>query len=135
MALLNKDKNYIKLNIDGTYDIYADINERLKEKNSLITFDAVVSKYTEIVNSLLRDEERIYYDAVEWQKEYYAWDNEMQNFIYDYKAKNGASSYPLIEQYFDNVADIIPKVIQSGFIVFNADTVQKIYELSKEYGI
>lgn len=131
MALLNKEENYIKVNNDGSYDIYENAIEREKVK-SAPSHEVIVSKYQGILETLDADEERKYYDITNWQEEYYAWSNEMQRYIYDYQMKKGAGEYPLMTQYFENIKDTIPNIIQSGSIEIKTDTTKEIYELSKE---
>ena len=131
MALLNQSEEYIKLNTNGSYDIYASLEDRENVKNST-PFEIIKNKYQEIIETYISDEERQYYDATAWQQEYWAWDEEYQRYLYDAQLAKGATAYPLMEQYYPDIAKTIPNIIQSGSIVVEAETGEEIYEIAKE---
>ena len=131
MALLNQNEEYIKLNTNGSYDIYASQEDREKVKNST-PFEIIKNKYQEIIDSYLADEERQYYDSKAWQQEYWAWDEEYQRYLYDIQLAKGAGEYPLMAQYYPDIANSVPNIIQSGSIVVEAETGEEIYEIAKE---
>ena len=131
MALLNQSEEYIKLNTNGSYDIYASLEDRENVKNST-PFETIKNKYQEIIDTYISDEERQYYDSTAWQQEYWAWDAEYQRYLYDVQLAKGATSYPLMEQYYPDIAKTVPNIIQSGSIVVEAETGEEIYEIAKE---
>lgn len=131
MALLNDKEEYIKLNTNGDYDIYATQQNRENVKNSTSPV-TIKSKYEQIITNLDNDEERKYYDAKAWQEEYALWRNEYQRYLYDIQLAKGATTYPLMKQYYTDIEDTIPNIIQSGSIVVEAETGKEIYEIAKE---
>lgn len=131
MALLNEKEEYIKLNTNGDYDIYATQQDRENVKNST-PFEVIKQKYEQLINDLEADEERQYYDSQAWDTEYLGWRNEYQRYLYDIQLAKGATAYPLMEQYYPDIAKTVPNIIQSGSIVVKAETGKEIYEIAKE---
>ena len=131
MALLNQSEEYIKLNTNGSYDIYASQEDREKLKSST-PFETIKNKYREIIDNLFADEERQYYDSKAWEQEHQQWDKEYQRYLYDIELAKGATSYPLMEQYYPDIANSVPNIIQSGSIEIEAETGEEIYQIAKE---
>jgi len=118
MALLNQDKKYIKVNIDGSFDIYPTKEFRDKVKRAS-PFEIIKNKYEEIIRELREDYERQYYDTEAWNNEYISWTDEFNRYMYDYQLKKGGKEYPLIKEYYSDVSDSIPNILQSGSICVN----------------
>lgn len=131
MALLNQSEEYIKLNTNGSYDIYASLEDRENIKNAT-PFEIIKTKYQEIIDSYLADEERQYYDSTAWQQEFWSWDEEYKRYLYDIQLAKGATSYPLMAQHYPDIANSVPNIIQSGSIVVETETGAEIYEIAKE---
>lgn len=131
MALLNDKNEYIKVNTNGSYDIYATEKDRENIKTSTPS-EVIKAKYIQIIASLEADEERQYYDSHAWNVEYLDWRGEYNRYLYDIQLAKGATSYPLMEQYYPDIAKTVPNIIQSGSIVVEAETGEEIYEIAKE---
>lgn len=131
MALLNDKEEYIKLNTNGDYDIYATQEDRNNVKNST-PFEVIRQKYEELISDLDADEERQYYDSKAWDIEYSGWRDEYNRYLYDIQLAKGATSYPLMERYYPDIAKTVPNIVQSGSIVVEAETGEEIYEIAKE---
>ena len=131
MALLNQNEEYIKLNTNGSYDIYATQEDREKLKSST-PFETIKNKYREIIDNLFADEERQYYDSKAWEQEHQGWESEFQRYLYDVQLAKGAGEYPLMAQYYPDIANSVPNIIQSGSIVVETETGEQIYEIAKE---
>lgn len=131
MALLNNDNKYIKVEQDGHYTIYASEIDRDKEKNST-PFETIIAKYTEIVNALLADEERQYYDTANWSKEFNDWDAECNRYAYNHQIHKVGEEYPLMKEIYQDVENSIVNIIEEGSICQHTDTPEEMYQLAKE---
>lgn len=59
--------------------------------------------------------------------------DELHNYIIDVNDSKGAKhSYPIISEYFENVADSVPYIVDIGQIFIDEDDVATVYEISKE---
>lgn len=131
MALLNEKEEYIKLNTNGDYDIYASQEDREKVKHST-PYIVIKEKYEQLISDLDADEERQYYDSKAWDIEYSGWRDEYNRYLYDVQLAKGGTSYPLMAQYYPDIANSVPNIIQSGSIVIETETGEQIYEIAKE---
>ena len=131
MALTNSDDRYIRLLSDGTYLIYASKPDRDREKKAPMAKD-IISRYDEIIDSLLADEERQYYDTEAWDEEYSGWNNERQRYLYNLQNYNTGNDYPLMETLLHGVDDSIPKIIESGNLMVETRKANMMYTLAKD---
>ena len=128
MALINEKQKYIRLLPDGTYHIYPSEADRIREKNATKS-EVILAAYDNMITCLLADEERQYYDTKAWDAEYSGICSERLRYLYDLQNHIRGNSYPLIAQYFPDVADSIAVIIESGNLMINADN---LYPLAKE---
>lgn len=131
MALTNSQDRYIRLLSDGTYLVYASKADRDREKGAPKS-EVIISRYVEIIDSLLADEERQYYDTEAWDEEYSGWNNERQRYLYDLQNFNTGNDYPFMEALIPGVADSIPKIIESGNLLVETRKVEMMYTLAKD---
>lgn len=131
MALTNSDDRYIRLFPNGTYLIYESKADRDREKDAPKA-EAIISRYDEIIDSLLADEERQYYDTEAWDEEYSGWSNEKQRYLHDLQNYNTGDDYPLMEALIPSVAASIPKIIESGNLMVETRKADMMYTLAKD---
>lgn len=129
MALLTKTGNYIKINLDGSYLVYNTLNDRkieLKKINS----QTIINKYKQLLAKAIPDEERSYYDP-EAYKEYNIILDEFHQYMYNLYKNNITETYPIMHQYHKTVEKTIPKVIASGKLPLEAESLTEIYNKTK----
>lgn len=158
MALLNSNKNYIKLSIADSSQIectiYKTENERLLEKNSTPS-SVIVEKYRKLLESAkisankelqkeglekafsknaekLSDAEME--RAFQIMKKYSELHIEYHNYINDLQHETGAQhSYPLMKKYFSDVETSIPQKLATFRIpILDNSDIDSIYAELKE---
>lgn len=136
MALINSDGRYIKLDKDDNFEIYISKEAREQIKNSTPA-EVVLAKYTEIYTALHSEEyaEFRYYDPENywalvhsWEEEYQRYANHIQQGTY-----NELETYPLMAEYYPDVANSIPKIWVRGSLGETFSTATEAYEDAKLY--
>ena len=154
MALLNIQNKYIKLYINGEYEIYESIEDRNSNKNA-IYFEDVIKKYEELkenstqelnqyTNTLnLTDDDYKNNDKLDTLlkkdlklKHLVEYDInlniEYNNYLYALQCKNKKLySYPIMEKIYFNVKESIPHVIEAGVINLKGNSLEEIYNNAK----
>ena len=130
MALINNQGKYIKLYPNGVYEIYR--SEAAREKIKYST-DAkiIIKKYVTLLKELENQMERRYYDPSGFANEYDPLEAEYQRYRYNLVNHNATEEYPLMAQYYPDVADSIPDIIEAGTTIDRAENSQEIYTIAK----
>ena len=137
MALLNEDKKYIVVKQNGVYEVYPSKKARDAYKNAPKPED-IVKKYKELIKketfNVLKIKRTEDGEQIEnAQKHLDDLVAEYQIYIGDLNRFNGTKhKFPIISEYFENVKDSIPKIIEMGIINLKGVTVQEKYEYAKE---
>ena len=132
MALIIKNNNYLRIDGNGNYIIYKNKTARNKEKKSL----PILAKYNEILTELEKDtQEKAYYDP-EYLRTRLAWENELLLYKQSISCNINTNKFPLIEQYFPDINQTIPTIIQKGKIWVPQNlTQEEVYNFIKKYEI
>ena len=131
MALLNLANKYIKLNSDGTFEIYASKEARLRVKQCTDS-NTILEKYRAVARELEADVELRYFDPTGFAKKYDPWIAEYLRYDYNLSMHIVDGDYPLMAEYYPDVADSIPNIIESGSIDLSEDTADEIYNKAKQ---
>ena len=131
MALINLNGNYIKLNSDGKYTVYASAEARKKIKEST-PGATIISKYKELLADLLSQEEFIYYDPKSFNEVYQPLIEEYSRYENDFKYHVIGNSYPIMSEYYPDVADSIPEIVEGGRICRLNDSIEDAYIKAKK---
>ena len=131
MALINTSTgNYIKLALDGSYSIYASAHARLKEKEST-PGEVILLKYKELLEELLSQAEFEYYDPEGFSKIYLPLIEEATRYENDFKYRVVGNSYPIMAEFYPDVADSIPEIIEGGQIYRPNKSIEDAYIKAK----
>lgn len=130
MALINGQGKYIKLYENGKYEIYRSEAARKRTKSSTSS-DIIIKKYIELLHNLENQMERRYYDPSGFTSEYDPLEAEYQRYRYNLINHNTTEEYPLMAQYYPDVADSIPDIVEAGVTMDRAENSQEIYTLAK----
>lgn len=134
MALLLPNNRYLKiLNINGEYIVYDSIENRNNTKSAPKTVE-VLEKYSNIINSLLQDRERQYYDP-DFVSEIQAWTDEVALYKKSIATGDTTIRFPLMKKYIKNINKTIPKIVETGQFFIQAESIKEIYEKIKQYEI
>ena len=131
-----KTNKYIIMQIDGTYIIYLDEKNRKAVKKATPHYK-VIQKYNEIINQLLNDKEKFYYDP-NFHTELENWIKEKDSFCDAYMNQANSKTFPLIRQYIKDAGKAIPKILHTGKIGFRGtkiETVEDAYNYVKQLKI
>lgn len=130
MALIIKSNSYyLKLEIDGTYYIYASNKARDTEKK--VTPPAIISaKYWELLNKLSQNREALHYDPTA-QEYLRALEVEHKRYCQNCGKKITTETYPLMKKYIKDVDKSIPNIIDSGRIGVKGETLEEVYNFVK----
>lgn len=152
MAFLQENK-YIRLFEDGSYKVYPSEEARLKHKNA--TDSAVIlQKYIDLRAELdtalfsalyslgYTDEdfqnESKYQEimalpqVIEYDSKTGLLDQEAVDYSYDLQCEQGARhEYPIIAEFYPDVKDSIPVVIEAGGSFWDAKSLPEMYEEAK----
>ena len=133
MALLIKNKYYLKINTNGEYLIYESEKNRVTVKNS-VNFITVLKKYSEIIYTMLNDVERRYYDP-SFSEEIQSWVDE--SVLYRTCIDNGDTTkkFPLMKKYFKDINNTIPKIVRAGKLGIKANSLEEMYTKIKQLKI
>ena len=133
MALKQLDTNYyIKLDLDGTFKVYAASEDRNAEKLAP-SFTQVSAKYQQIIRSLWADKERLYYEPG-FREHIIMWETEYSHYLRMHAQGLKQGNFPLIKQYFDNLEDSLPKLLFRGRVgLRNVTTLQEAYSQAKYF--
>lgn len=135
MALINSLGRYVKLDKDGAFEVYVNEEARLKLKASTPA-ETICRKYEEVIAQLHSVEyaEMRYYSPKEYNDLLSAWEDEYGR--YDYRLITGTfdedETYPLMAEYYPDVADSVPKIIARGTIGPSLETVEQTYIQAKQ---
>lgn len=133
MALQLKDKTYLKIDTEGNYIIYKNKTARNKEKK--ISSQEIINKYKKILENYHLDAELVYY-APDIIKEYMDWKSEYDNYLTALQYRDFKFEFPLISNYFSNVKDSLPIIIEHGTIgVPKNKSIEEIYTYIKQQEI
>lgn len=126
MALLKTtSKQYIKVELDGHFVIYASEQERLLEKNAT-PFTKVVQKYESKIKELSKNKERLYYDPKYFEL-VTAWKQEFETYMIAYRKKDYTKNFPLMKKYIKDISNTIPKIVNRGRIGVRGQTLGEVY--------
>ena len=131
MALKLLDNKYLVIDKDGNYIIYKDQNTRNTNKSGP-SVEKIINKYNSVIDALVNDEQRRYYDYVNWEKEYLSWVTEFQNYIENVRNGINTDTYPLMQKYIKKINNSIPLILSSGNICLKTDTTEEMYNKEKE---
>ena len=134
MALINNSGYYIKLNSDGTFEMYSSEVDRLKLKAATDS-SLILQKYIEILLDLQSEKyaEMRYYDRESWSQQYDSWLSEFNRYDNNLIQHITTETYPLMAEYYPDVADSIPNIILTGTMGQHADTAEQNYDVAKKY--
>lgn len=137
MALLLKNKTYLKFEIDGTFYVYKNKAARNRTKSAKHSSNEVLTKYTGLLMEL-NSAERRRYDP-NWVETLSQWETELAKYRKNLQLAITNDDYPLIQQYIENINETIPEIISGGQLpklAKEADySLDKIYKLAKDYEI
>lgn len=127
MALILKNNSYFKIDKDGNYIVYKNKTARNKHKKACES-QAVLEKYKEILESMSSREYFHYNDMNTGERK--AWIDEYKSYCIDLLNNNAGGEYPLMAQYFPDVAKSIPDVLYEGRFGWATEfaTLKEIYE-------
>ena len=134
MALLiKKNNNYIRLELDGTYYIYASSKDRTAEKKAT-TPREVNNKYWNLLTKLSLDKEALHYvpNARKYLEDLEA---EHKRYCQNCGKKITTEHYPLMKKYIKDVDKTIPNIIDSGRIGVQGETLEDVYNFIKKYKV
>ena len=154
MALLNKLKNYIKLEEDGLIENHRSIEDRLKQKLAtqastiLNTYDEKINEEVEKmyqyvkekgldINNLTEEEYNslVTTDPFVIEHPKIANDWGYEKFLYqtDLETEKGATkAFPLMAEIYKDVANSIPYIIERAKTRWDANNIVDIYMEAKE---
>ena len=128
MALLLPDSTYVKVDIDGSFLVYKNRTARNREKKAPNPKE-IIAKYEEIIFEFSSDEYIRYHEQTGqealWRKEY-------TQYCLDLRFLRTGNEYPLMAQYYPDVAKTIPVVVNSGTLGLQAETVEELYNKIKD---
>lgn len=137
MALVNADGKYIKMMPYGEFSVYPDEETRMRQKNAPATLD-IINRYMADLSAMDTEMKRLYEDGntidlEELKVKYDYVSHEFNDFSNDLSLSKGARhEYPYMGQFFDNVADAIPNIVESGILPLEIEDVVSLYETVKE---
>lgn len=135
MALLLPNGNYVKIDLNGNYDIYASKADRTANKNAL-TQDEVLKLYDGKISAIIGDEERMHYDQDGAMKEAQPWIDEKLSYVNNFASLNPNGDYPLLQACVEgSIGDTIPRLVERGSFARKADTLKDQYDWLKKSGI
>ena len=135
MALKLKNKQYIKVDANGNYTIYASEQARTAEKSlNGLTPDDIIKKYIKIIESMKLDEERWYYDP-SFSAEISQWEEELRRYTDNLSTGTTGQEYPLMKKYINKIDRTIPQIVARGTFNINANSAKEVYEIIKKYKI
>lgn len=132
MALINQTGHYIKLYADGTYEIYTSFEARERYKNSTPS-EIILQKYQTLIQELEKQEEFRYYNGAAFEAQYHPLVNEYHKYRYCLANYITTETYPIMEQYYSDVKDTIPEIIESGQTLDASETTADTYEYAKKH--
>lgn len=134
MALIDKEGHYIKLDKGGAFEIYPSEEARLRVKGSTSP-QSILKKYLEIISDLYspKYEELHYYGNGEFDKLFQGWMTEYQHYQHNYSNSIVGEEYPLMAEYYPDVADSIPQILVAGTVGnYDPETAEEAYLLAKQ---
>lgn len=134
MALINKDGHYIKLDKGGAFEIYPNESARLLAKQSTSP-QIILKKYIEIISDLYSPKYRElhYYGNGEFEKLFSSWMREYQRYQNNYCNYLVGEEYPLMAEYYPDVATSIPQILVAGTVgTYHLDTAEESYAQAKK---
>lgn len=131
MALLNSKGQYIKLAVDGGYEVYASQEARSRTKNSTPS-ESILAKYRELLVNLATQEEFSYYDPAGFTEAYSTLQDEYHRYERALILHKTGESYPLMAAIYPDVEFSIPEIIEAGCLPRNYKDVEEAYLIAKE---
>lgn len=131
MAFLNSANKYIKLNLDGAFEIYSSQEARLRVKQAT-PCEIIIEKYRTIARELEADLEFRYFDPIGFAHKYDPWIAEYLRYEYNLSMYIVGEDYPLMSEFYPDVADSIPHIIESGSIDLSGEALTELYNKAKE---
>ena len=134
MALINKDGQYIKLDKGGAFEIYPSEEARLRAKKSTSP-QIILKKYFEIISDLYspKYDELHYYGNGEFDNLFRGWMTEYQHYQHNYSNHIVGEEYPLMAEYYPDVADSIPQILVAGTVGnYHLDSAEESYIQAKQ---
>ena len=133
MALILKNKQYIKINLNGYYTIYKSKKYRIIDKTNPI-YKKILQKYQQIIGE---------YQSAEYQRYHEqsipltAWIAERDNYCHAINAGLTKGDFPLMAKYFPEVNKSLPGIVETGFLGFicRKATLAEAYIAVKNYEI
>lgn len=132
MALINTKGNYIKLKVDGSYEVYTSGEARDRVKTATSS-EVILTKYRELIANLEKPElaEFRYYDLEGFAamydplvKEYRKYSHNLNNYI-------TGNEYPIMAEIYSDVADSIPEIVDAACIPHEYKDVEEAYLVAK----
>lgn len=131
MALLNSKNRYIKLETDGSYEVYASEEARARAKQST-SGDMILAKYRELIADLDKQEEFRYYDPEGFAAQYDPLQEEYYRYWYNFTNYITGQEYPIIAKVFPDVVDSIPEIIEAGMVLLSGNNLEEVYLNAKQ---
>ena len=131
MALINLKNRYIKLYKDGSYEIYTSEEARNRVKQS-VSPETILGKYRELLIALEQQAEFSYYDPDNFSAQYDPLYKEYRRYQHNLKSCNASQEYPIMAQYYPDVADSIPEIIEGGRVYKIFNTIEEAYNTAKQ---
>jgi hypothetical protein len=125
MAFKKNNGRYVRMLSDGTFIVYLNEKEREAEKQAA-PYEKIKLKYEQIIENLLKNKERYYYDP-EYYQTVTAWQVEYQTYITAHTRGKKAENLTLILQYFPNAKDSLPIILNKGRLGTNKTALTDIY--------
>lgn len=131
MALLNTAGRYIRLSLDGTYEVYTSEIARNKVKTSTSS-ETIIAKYRELIIDLEQQEDYSYYDFENFCAEYLPLLDEYYSYCYNLTNYITTQDYPIMAKIYPDVADSIPEIIEVGRIPQTNISLDEAYIKAKQ---
>ena len=131
MALINSKNRYIKLYEDGTYEVYSSEEARKRFKKSTAS-SVILAKYLELISDLESQEEFHYYDPEGFTAAYCPLISEYETYSYNLINYITGQEYPIMAEYYPDVADSIPEIIEAACIPQTSKDLEEAYIKAKQ---
>jgi hypothetical protein len=131
MALVNSENLYIKLEVDGSFEIYSSEEARLKIKQST-TGETILAKYRELITELEQQSDFMYYDPKGFVAQYALLQKEYQRYCYNFTNHIVGQEYPIMTEIYPDVTESIPEIIEAGQTLLDGNSLEELYVNAKQ---
>lgn len=131
MAFINLTNRYIKLLPNGEFEVYASEEARNKVKNSTDS-KIILTKYKELLENLAKQQDFICYDPEGFAAQYGPLEKEYDRYQYNLDHYIVGEEYPIMAQYYSDVTNTIPEIIEKCSIPLMGETLDEAYLKAKQ---